>query len=57
MASFQMSKVLCFITAETAGTYTVIITNEGGCQYTLHVVITIIAPKPGTGQGFEIATS
>ena len=55
--SNEQSPLLYNSSYKTAGTYTVIITNEGGCQYTLHVVITIIAPKPGTGQVFEIATS
>lgn len=44
---------------KAAGTYTVIITNEGGCQSTLYVTLTFVnAARPGVSEGyFDISST
>lgn len=42
---------------KAAGIYTVIISNAGGCQYTLHVTLTFVDPKPGVKEGYFDVTS
>lgn len=56
--SNEQNPLLYNVNEKAAGIYTVIISNEGGCQTTLHVTLTFVNAKSGAEVGhFDISST
>jgi hypothetical protein len=55
--STDQNPLIYNVNSSHTGTYTVIISNEGGCQYTLFVNVQVLGPKGGKEGSIEITST